>query len=440
MIPNDHIKKQGWKAMEILLDKEMPVEKSNRRYIFPFFWSIGILLLVTISLLWLMHNPEAKNISKFETIELIATSPINLKSNESTQPSQNETLKSKVSPIRSKDIVLIANSRNVTTETLENKKSKQNSPIFKSDRDINNDSLIQYQNDNLKEKTNFLFNELKYQSEITNIVNQGLKQDLNEEPIQNERKTSIIADVGTQIYYPISQKINDSLVLNVQQDLSYNPLTSKKQNYHFGLTLGIGQNLTIKSNNSMQFGFFVEKSISQGHGIIFTSSIEISRMDLKIKIDTMNSSLTAQFENSVGNLINQNPVSYFNVNTFNPGFIVQSTGNLSYVRYLNNQFFFQGGIEMSYLVDIQEKNSGLEKDRNLSVSNEYGKSNLNKIQSIIYNKWDIAPTLGLGYKFTKNISISTQYRHGLISLIKYPIESNDVIRFRNLMAKINYTF
>jgi len=438
MIPNDHIKKQGWKAMEILLDKEMPVEKSNRRYILPIFWSMGVIVLGTMIILLLTHNPEVKSISKPETNNLVATSPINLMQNESTLPVKKETVESKVSPIKNHNIEQRTISSNLTTETFENKKIKTHDLISKSSQNKNNNPQTQSQNENFKENSIPLLSELKPTFDITQKDEQEEKNLFSQGSIQNYRQSSAIADIGNQVNYLIANKTLESLSLLLH--FSSDPLTSKKQNYQFGLALGVGQNLSLKSNNGAQFGLFVEKSLNQGHGIIFTSSIEISRMDLKIKVDTMNSSLTTQFENSYSNSNNQNLDKYFKVNTFNPGFLVQSTGNFSYIRHLNNKFFYLGGIEISYLLDIQEKNLGLEKDRNFGVSNEYGKSNLNRIQSLIYNKWDIAPSLGFGYKFSKNISIAAHYRHGLISPIKYPIGTNDAIYFRHLQAKINYTF
>lgn len=102
---------------------------------------------------------------------------------------------------------------------------------------------------------------------------------------------------------------------------------------------------------------------------------------------------------------------------------------------LGNTFFITGGIQLSYHLDIVEFYSYY--DKNGSAGSFVTNDPKTGIE-VDYNKFDIAPVLGLEYEFNFGLNIGLKGSWGLINIYKEPV-NNEKILIHNYQFFVGYS-
>ena len=489
---NISIQDRGWKEMQFLLDRELPLEKKKRRLL-PWFilgaFAIAILGFIGISG-YLNVDPNSK----------ITTSSESLKNTKNTSQEKNIIDKNvnglgivEDASIASNEVTA-TNEANATkeiaatTEAIAGKNRDVHSIKADNQEQIKGDisqvkSIIENSILDKKESSSiqigkqlnepFIFNDNNLLPGIINGISTNSGIDKNREVLDSEKtlnkEESKSSKLGNQLPAnpPLENRSVLPSVLKLPITIPFLDNQIEKENFNSMKPIVFAQSFTALSPYIFIAGNY-QGSIN-GLGYEFGGGLDYKRNNIGIYFEVGyartkydNGEVADDFApdgavievnggaiEDVG--VGSNP-SEFDLNVANFAKITSSIKELTFdlgLKYsISKKINLDFGLAYSRLLSATNKSLSI----NFEAANMFNEKSYSLGASELYNKgaystFDLSPHIGLEYYFLSNASLSLNYRHGLKNLIANTdldklnsLQINESIYRRKIEAKLRYYF
>ncbi len=207
--------------------------------------------------------------------------------------------------------------------------------------------------------------------------------------------------------------------------------------------LSLGSNVTVPFSIVSQFDIGLERSISKKWAYQVGLGAGINGLYYNPDVALMERSGSSRRSNVVipdhnSQISNSSEVDIAAVDV-NRNFFAHTFGHLVY--RMNDQWQFLAGVEMAYRfgISIDELFHTGETTSGSFSSLSYTGEEIEQL-FVIFNRWDIRPSLGVGYDFNARFGLHLRYRHGLNGLIAHPVDGFNSAYTRNVQMGLMYRF
>ncbi len=412
---HNEFENKGWEAMLQTLDREMPVEKKRR----PFLWLVFLLGLIALgSGFWYLTTAYSiKTINKMDSKPIVDV-PISKNTEGVTQDlslnKNNKTIDKNIVQNKNNDLSLNKNDKTIDNTFVQNK--IKNLSLNKNDKTIQN-KLKQSKRDELTV--------VKNNKDIKNNTVQNKPNDLslidNHKTIDNYKDNNEVAFLKPLQIDPlpifsgcaISIKQDTSLKIEPQPIISSSPSAHIKNRFLFGITTGIhtenGQKL-----DGFQAGLVVYKPLNRHWSWGVGMSLRQTHTSAGI-ITYFRKEYLANASVSSSNLQSGTPISLDKL------YYLELPLTIQY--HLKNKFAFSTGLKTSYLVGQSVKSNGTAVyfvNNGINATKSFDLLSQVNTTTLGLKRWDVSLMGSFSYLPTRHVELILRYDLGLVNIINRP--------------------
>jgi len=432
----NNLSNRGWNSMEKLLDREMPQQKRS-----PFFWWWGSVGAVVILLLFSMYYYSSLWGTK-EFFDPLEESVLSKVPSEDIVQSNQESLyplgakatnsSSKGLPFVQADVTFLASS-NVDKEqvivAVSPIESSQFKAKYREERTLQTSADKSAKEQELAEQPIEESASHKIEMETTlNIDEFSDEKLIAQTDTKKETRPLVKADKGIIDVSPDQSKgISSELDIKSQ---------STRSNFYINPSAGLG--LSNPAGFAAQFSggitmpLFKNWAFMSGLGLGFNEFRKDASVGLVRSSGIQFNSVNEESSFGLG-IPDGSEVANLQLSSYLSAFLEAG------IMYRYNSWMVQSGVLVVRRFDIKEsslRQSELNFDGQMARLN-YTPAEIKEIFEL-YNRWDVRPTVAVGYALNTNYSVSLSYQHGLSPFMRYPVNRDDQAYTRLLMLGFMY--
>ena len=419
---------KGWEAMLQTLDREMPVEKKRR----PFLWLVfllGLLALGSGFWYWTTAYPVktldktdskpivetdfnkntegvAHDLSLNKNNKVVETTIVQNKTNDLSLNKNNKTIENNIVQNKPNDLSLIKNNKNNDNNIVENKDNDlsliNNGKATINKNEIKERLFNNFSNDNLLKKEKDVSDTFKV-SDTNPLM-------LTTKIIEESKEVVFLKPLKIE---PLSIEQDTNLKIEPQPIIGPSPSVNIKNRFSLGITTGIhtenGQKL-----DGFQAGLVVYKPLnlhwSWGTGLSFRQTETSADTITYFKKENI-----ANASVSSSNLQSGTPISLDKL------YYLELPLTIQY--HVKKKFAFSTGLKTSYLVGQSVKSNGTAVyfvNNGISGTKSFDLLSQVNTTTLGLKRWDVSLMGGFSYLPTRHVEFVLRYDLGLANIINRP--------------------